>query len=84
MIKQDFIKIIQSQLDWNDKITKLENILQTELYMSDMYSHPTFLFEYIIRDKFTKDGEDIIYTYIYEEGERDLEYLWNKVKDYRK
>ncbi len=84
MIKQDFIKIIQSQLDWDDKITKLENILQTELYMSDMYSHPTFLFEYIIRDKFTKDGEDIIYTYIYEEGERDLEYLWNKVKDYRK
>jgi len=84
MIKQDFIKIIQSQLDWDDKITKLENILQTELYMSDMYSHPTFLFEYIIKDKFTKDGEDIIYTYIYEEGERDLEYLWNKVKDYRK
>ena len=83
MIKQDFIKIIQSQLDWDDKITKLENILQTELYMSDMYSHPTFLFEYIIRDKFTQDGEDIIYTYIYEEGERDLEYLWNKVKDYR-
>lgn len=84
MNKQNFIKLIKSQLDWNKKISELENILQSELYMSDIYTHTVYLFEYIIKNTFTKETEDFIYEYIYDIQGQNLEYLWDKVKKHIK
>ena len=97
--KEEFIKLLNDRINWNDKVEQLCELLGSNLWESDIFNYGEILFEKILNLRFNDSGIDIIFWWLYERKyDKDLNIkidgkevpsetlddLWNLVKDYRK
>lgn len=100
MTKDDFTKLISEQLEWSNKIDKICDVLNSNLYECDWINYTYKLFDKILALSFNEYGIDDINWWVYEkDGNPELKMydkdkneiptetiddLWKIVKDYRK